>query len=86
MIYPQYIALEGILSKNPLSISTDGFLFIAVPAGIPIYKKRPGPYFYVDNVLSEAEYAAITGPNIDQAGTSVNIGQASTPGVNRKRS
>lgn len=86
MIYPQYIASEGILSKNPLSISTDGFLFITISTEIPTYKKRPGPYFYVDTVLFETEHAAVTGPNSNQVFTSINTGVASTPGVNRKRS
>ena len=41
------IATEGILSKNPLAIASDGFLYVSTEVAIIYYKRRPGPYFMV---------------------------------------
>lgn len=86
MIYPQLIAVEGILNKNPLSIGTDGFLFIDSSPGIPTYRKRPGPYFYVDIDGLSTGVGIIGGSSSATAGRSTNTGVSSPSSPNRKRS
>lgn len=109
---PLHIATAGILTKNPLSIGTDGFLFLSgtsqvvevsgigyisisaigeltvvtVDGEVIIYKKRPGPYFYVDidgksigiNIIDSISEGSIT------PSTNTGVSTLSTP--NRKRS
>jgi hypothetical protein len=82
MINPLKVGTLGIISKNPLNIASDGFLYVST--GIVFYKKRPGPYFMANPASVSIADSVLGGFNSQTDYTSANQKSTALPGVNRK--
>ena len=82
MINPLKVGTLGIISKNPLNIASDGFLYIST--GLVRYKKRPGPYFMANPAGSSVADGTLGGLDGKDAYLIGNEKSGALPGINRK--